>query len=144
VASPEVLAGPHGWAIAGWEQLSINLSAGAEGLRHVLVVLDASGTLISASDSVLYCTGVNGGPPPENIDAPTTVLQMTVGGRFEDDGGFHGTRWQSVAIDRGEEELDWESTPTEPTAEDVDNLRAIVAELIRRQPPAISPQPPSP
>src|SRR5688500_5756145 len=34
VASPEILATPEGAAIAGWEQLTIELSAGAVGLRH--------------------------------------------------------------------------------------------------------------
>ena len=43
VGSPEVLATPEGAAIAGWKQLTVELSAGSAGLRHVLVVLDASG-----------------------------------------------------------------------------------------------------
>ena len=134
VASAEVLAGPTGCAIAGWEQLSINLSAGSEGLRHILVVLDAGGALISASDSVLYCSGMTGGPPPDVDDAPTLVLQMSIGWRFEPDGTFRGTRWQSVAVDRGEEELKWESTHAEPSAEDIAGLRGIVAEMLRREP----------
>ena len=54
VASPEILAEPYGAAIAGWEQLTVELSAGSAGLRHVLVVLDATGQPISASDTVLY------------------------------------------------------------------------------------------
>ena len=135
VASPEVLAGPNGWAVAGWEQLSIHLSAGLGGLRHILVVLDAGGTLLSASDAVLYRTGLSGEPPPEDVDSPATILQMSVGGRFEEDGSFHGTRWQSVAVDRGEEELDWESMPSAPSPADVESLRLLVTEVIRRQPP---------
>jgi hypothetical protein len=136
VASPEVLAGPTGWAVAGWEQLSLHLSAGNDGLRIVLVVLDADGRLLSASDAVLYRTGVKGGPPPAEADEPAMVLQLSVGGRFEDDGSFHGTRWQSVAIEHGgDQEPEWESTPSAPSPEDVDALRTLVAELIRRQPP---------
>lgn len=134
VASAEVLAGPTGWAIAGWEQLSINLSAGSTGLRHMLVLLDADGTVISASDSVLYCSGMSGGPPPDEDDAPTLILQMSIGGRFEPDGTFRGTRWQSVAVDHGEEELKWESTHAEPSGEDIAGLRGIVAEMLRRGP----------
>jgi hypothetical protein len=134
VAPPEVLESKNGWAVAGWEQLSIHLSAGLGGLRHILVVLDAGGTLLSASDAVLYRSGVHGGPPPADVDAPATILQMSVGGRFEEDGSFHGTRWQSVAVDRGEEELDWESTPSAPSPADVESLRLLVAEVIRRQP----------
>lgn len=134
VAPPEVLESKDGWAVAGWEQLSIHLSAGLAGLRHILVVLDASGTLLSASDAVLYRSGLQGGPPPADVDAPATILQMSVGGRFEEDGSFHGTRWQSVAVDRGEEELDWESTPSAPSPADVESLCLLVAEVIRRQP----------
>jgi hypothetical protein len=123
VGSPEVLAGPNGWSIAGWEQLSINLSAGPAGLRSILVLLDATGTLLSASDAVLYCTA----------DDCATSLHLSVGGRFETDGGFHGTRWHSVAVERpGEEEPEWESTPSAPSAEDVESLRALVEEVVRR------------
>ena len=63
VASPELMASPRGAAIAGWEQLVLHLSAGAAGLRTILVVLDADGTLLSASDSVLYRTGANRSAP---------------------------------------------------------------------------------
>jgi hypothetical protein len=131
-----MLAGPTGWAVAGWEQLVLHLSAGADGLRTILVVFDASGTLLSASDAVLYRTGPSGGPTLIDGGAPAVILQMSVGGRFEDDGSFHGTRWHSVAVERGgDEEPEWESTPSAPSAEDVDGLRTVVAELIRRQPP---------
>jgi hypothetical protein len=135
VASAEVLAGPTGWAVAGWEQLVLHLSAGADGLRTILVVLDASGVLLSASDAVLYRTGVSGGPPPADSAAPAVLLQMSVGGRFETDGSFHGTRWHSVAVESGgEEEPEWESTPSAPSADDVEGLQTVVAEMIRRGP----------
>ena len=135
VASAEVLAGPTGWAVAGWEQLVLHLSAGADGLRTILVVLGPDGVLLSASDAVLYRTGASGGAPPAGGEVPAMMLQMSVGGRFEDDGSFHGTRWHSVAAERGDEEPEWESTPSQPSPDDVDGLRAVVAELIRRQPP---------
>jgi hypothetical protein len=134
VAPPEVLAGPNGWAVAGWEQLVLHLSAGAAGSRTIQVVLDAGGTLLSAGDNVLYRTGLSEAAPPPD-DAPALIRHESVGGRFELDGSFHGTRWQSVAVDRGEEELDWESTPSEPSPDDVTGLRTVVTELIRRQPP---------
>ena len=135
VAPPEVLAGPTGSAVAGWEQLVLHLSAGAAGSRTVLVVLDASGTLLSASDSVLYSTGLSGAPqPPE--DPPAMIHVESVGGRFEPDGSFWGTRWHSVAVERGgDEEPEWDSTRSEPSADDVAGLRSVVAELIPRQPP---------
>jgi hypothetical protein len=133
VAPPEVLASPTGWAVAGWEQLVLHLSAGAAGSRTSLVVLDASGTLLSASDGVLYCMGLDGGSPPEEYDAPCLIHQESVGGRFEPDGSFRGTRWRSVAEDPGGvDELAWESARSEPSPADVEGLRRVVAELIRR------------
>jgi hypothetical protein len=133
VASPEVLQGPTGWAIAGWEQLTVNLSAGAAGLRSILVVLDGEGRLLSASDAVLYRTAQDGGRNPPPADTPATILQISVGGRFEPDGSFHGTRWHSVAVQRNvEEDPEWESTPSSPSEDDVEALREVVAEVIGR------------
>jgi hypothetical protein len=125
---------PAAIAVAGWKQLVLHISAGPAGSRTILVVLDADGALLSAGDAVLYRSGLNEpAPPPE--DQPALIRQENVGGRFEPDGSFHGTRWQSLAIDRGEEELEWESTPSEPSVDDVAGLRRVVAEVIRRQPP---------
>jgi hypothetical protein len=129
VASAEVLAGPTGSAIAGWEQLVLQLSAGRAGLRTLLVVLDDTGALLSASDAVLYRTGA---PASVAQTDPGAILQLSIGGRFEEDGSFHGTRWHSVAVERDGEDLQWESTPSEPSPEDVDGLRTLVSELIRR------------
>jgi hypothetical protein len=132
VGSAEQLASPAGSPIAGWEQLSINLSAGAGGLRSVLVVLDGSGALLSGSDAVLYRTA---------DDGRATILHLSVGGRFEPDGSFHGTRWHSVAVERpGDEDPEWESTPSAPSEEDVEGLRALVAEVIRRGESAVRTQ----
>lgn len=100
----------------------------------MLVVLDAGGTLVSAGDAVLYRSGLSDPTPPAE-DAPALIRQESIGGRFEPDGSFHGTRWQSVAIDRGEEELDWESTQSAPSEDDVAGLRLVVAEVLRRQLP---------
>jgi hypothetical protein len=129
VASTETLAGPGASAIAGWEQLVLHLSAGSAGLRTVLVVLDDTGTLLSASDSVLYRTGA---PTGVTQTDPGAILQLSIGGRFEEDGSFHGTRWHSVAVERDGEDPQWESTPSEPSLEDVDGLRTLVEELMRR------------
>jgi hypothetical protein len=135
VASAEVLASPTGYAVAGWEQLVLHLSAGAAGLRNILVVLDADGTLLSASDAVLYRTGPNHAATARGADGQRMILQMSVGGRFEEDGSFHGTRWHSVAVESaGDEDPEWESTPSQPSPDDVDALRTLVEELIRRQP----------
>jgi hypothetical protein len=137
VAPPEVLASPTGWAVAGWEQLVLYLTAGPAGSRVILVVLDAGAALLSASDAVLYRMGLSGGPPPSECDAPAMIRQESIGGRFEPDGSFRGTRWLSVAVESGgDEDPKWESTPSEPSPDDVAGLRVVVAEMIRRRPPA--------
>ncbi|MGE3889018.1 MAG: hypothetical protein AB7H81_21520, partial [Vicinamibacterales bacterium] len=71
IGSPEILASPEGAAIAGWESLTVEMSAGARGLRHVMVTLDASGRPISAADTVLY-----------RDDGE--IRQESIGGRIEE------------------------------------------------------------
>src|SRR5918995_2589902 len=134
VASAEVLASPTGGVLAGWEQIALHLSAGPAGSRSSLVVLDGRGTLLSGSDHVLYCLGLDGGPAPEDPDAPCLIRQESVGGRFEPDGSFRGTRWLSEAEDPGGgvDELEWKMTPSEPSADDVEGLRRVVSDLLRR------------
>lgn len=122
VAPPEILATPHGAAIAGWEQLTVELSAGSAGLRHVLVVLDAAGQPISAGDTVLYSSTVH-------------FYQESIGGRIEQDGTFRGTRWRTVGVESEEgSEPRLESTRSEPTATEIAGIKALVAELLRRRP----------
>lgn len=126
VASPEVLAGPHGAAIAGWEQLTVELTAGAGGLRHVLVVLDAAGKPISASDTVLFRRDL---PQEGRVE----VRQQSVGGRLEPDGSFRGTRWESRTLDSEDaDDPRWEATPSSPGPDDVLAVRALVADVLAR------------
>ncbi|HEX9055335.1 MAG TPA: hypothetical protein VF830_10555 [Gemmatimonadales bacterium] len=121
VAPPEVLPTPAGAAIAGWEQLVLDFSAGGTAMRVVHVVLDGDGRPISASDMVFYRTG------------PAEIRQESVGGRFEADGSFRGTRWLTAGPEPADDEPpDWESTPSEPSAADVAALRALVDEMLRR------------
>jgi hypothetical protein len=131
VAPPEVLAGPTGWAVAGWEQVVLYLSAGPAGSRTIMAVLDGDGALLSGSDGVLFRRGVEGTPPPTDCEAPALIHQEMVGGRFESDGSFHGTHWHSVAVDDGREgDLDWESTPSAPTPADAEALQTLLRDLI--------------
>ena len=131
VASPEILATPHGAAIAGWEQLTVELSAGSAGLRHVMLILDAAGHPIAVSDTVLYrstVSRISGG-------ADVEFYQESLGGRIEQDGSFRGTRWRTVGVETDEEdEPRMESTPAAPSPADIAGIRALVAELLRRQP----------
>jgi hypothetical protein len=138
VGSPEVLATAEAAAIAGWEQLTVELSAGIAGLRHVLVVLDATGQPISASDHVLYWSEVS--KTDQNVDVSSVTAiqaefyQESIGGRFETDGTFRGTRWQTVGEDyRDGSESKMDSTPSEPSAADIAGIKALVAEIMKRQ-----------
>jgi len=138
VAPPEVQSKPEGAAIAGWEQLTIELSAGLAGLRHVLVVLDANGQPISASDHVLYWSEVSRTGQDADTSSAKALsakfYQESIGGRFETDGTFRGTRWQTVGEDYGDgSEPKMDSTPSEPSAADIAGIKALVAEIIRRQ-----------
>lgn len=121
VGTPELLASPEGAAIAGWESLTVEMSAGADGLRHVMVTLDASGRPISAGDTVVYCAGKD-------------IRHENIGGRLEPDGTFHGTRWTTIGVAPAEEDDDPElqSTPSEPTAAEVRGIKALVADVMRR------------
>lgn len=125
VASPELLAQGKADAIAGWQSLTVELSAGADGLRHVMVTLDGSGTPISAGDWVMYAR--------EGPDG-TTYVHENVGGRLEPDGSFRGTRWRSVTFGKpdSEDAEVKESQHTPPTAEDVAAIQALVKELLGR------------
>ena len=135
VAPPEILATPEGAAIAGWEQLTVELSAGSAGLRIAMVVLDASGQPISVSDTVLYRSEFAAGHGADRHPA-IEYYQESVGGRLESDGTFRGTRWRTVGVETADgEEPQLESTPSQPSAADVTGLKALVAEVLRRRPP---------
>jgi hypothetical protein len=135
VAPPEVLATPDGAAIAGWVVVTVDLSAGASGNRVVMVVLDGDGRPISASDMVLHRSTA------PTADGRTEVEYRTesVGGRLEADGSFRGTRWRTVAREiEGEEpeegaEPAIEMTPSPPSDAEADGLRALMADVLRRE-----------
>jgi hypothetical protein len=135
VAPPEVQGRPEGAAIAGWEQLVVDLSAGAAGLRIVMVVLDATGQPISASDAVLHSVRV--GPDDEGSLRVVEHCHENIGGRFDPDGSFRGTRWRTLMAETEEgEPQQLESASSEPSPADVAALKALVAEVLRRQRPA--------
>ena len=97
VASPDVLKLPQAEALAGWQQLTIELSAGREGLRVAMVVLDAAGQPISASDMVMHRI--------ERDNDEVEYVHDNVGGRIEADGRFLGTRWHSVSVESKDGEV---------------------------------------
>lgn len=121
VLPPELANKPGSEAIAGWESLTIYLSDVQSGLRNVLVTLDETGRPISASDAVMYF-------------AEGHAVHENVGGRLEPDGSFKGTRWRSISVEvEGKDDPEVrDSVPCAPSEEDVHNLKALVAEMLRR------------
>jgi hypothetical protein len=131
VASAAQLAGGQAGSIAGWDSISVNLSDPPRGLRHVLVVVDEAGTLLSANDAVLFHREEQRGGDTWNI-----YDHENVGGRFEADGSFNGTRWRSRTEHLGDDDepKSRSATPSTPTPEDVTRLRAVVAWVLARAP----------
>lgn len=124
VAPPEITSKPEGAAIAGWEQLTVELSAQGKGMRHLLVVLDAQGTPISANDMVRYSA---------ELGADHVFFQENVGGRLEADGTFRGTRWRTLGVEgANDEEARLDALPSQPSAAESAALKALVAEILRR------------
>jgi len=104
----------------------LELSAGSAGLRILLVLLDADGRLLSASDHVLFRSEAEG--------RPVQIRQESIGGRFESNGDFRGTFWLVTGPEpAAEEEPQWEMSPREPTTDEVEALRKLVAEIIGRR-----------
>ena len=130
VASPELVASGKADAIAGWDSVSVNLSDVA-GLRHILITLDANDRLLSASDLVLFQR-----TEPRGRDVVTIYDQETVGGRYEEDGSFRGTRWVTHTEQIGDDEAHAHTTslPSPPPAADVAALRAAVDAVLKRAP----------
>jgi hypothetical protein len=117
-------------AVAGWESLVLELSAGSAGLRILQVLRDGQGQLLSASDHVLYRF------PPSDHHTPVLIRQESIGGRFEPDGGFQGTCWLVTGPEPGdEEEPQWEMMPRQPRPEEVAALKELVDEIVRRLAP---------
>ena len=136
VASPELIATGKADAIAGWDSINLHLSAGDAGLRHVQLTVDGDGELLSASDHVLFHR-------TEKRDGVVVNIydHENIGGRYADDGSFHGTRWVTHTEqdeDHADEEPPITSTPSEPTLEDIRALNVLVAEVLRRAPKSAS------
>jgi hypothetical protein len=129
VGTPEVLASPEGAAIAGWQQVTVELTAGRAGLRTLLVVLDATARPIAASDQVLFWS------PGDGPAAPAQVRQESIGGRLGGDGSFTGTCWVVTGPEpQDDEPPQWESTHRPPTAAEIAALQRLVTELLARCP----------
>jgi hypothetical protein len=127
-------APPDQAALAGWQTLTLEIS-GSDGLRIVLVLVDDSGTALSASDHVAYrrAVGPRGEGDPAGNASMYQLEQISIGGRFEPDGSFRGTWWHAVGAEPiAGEEPTLEFTPRTPTPEEIAGLRTIVREVQRR------------
>ena len=131
VASPELVASGKADPIAGWDSISVHLSDVGTGLRHVLITLDANDRLLSASDIVLFER-----KEPRGSDEVTIYDHENVGGRFEEDGSFRGTRWvtHTEQIGGDEEHAQTTSLPSPASPGDATSLRAVVDAVLKRAP----------
>ena len=122
-------------AIAGWDQLTVELSAGRDGLRHLMVDLDETGRPITAGDHVLTIREV----PNESSGALLNEFgHDSLGGRIEADGTFNGTRWHIVRVLAPDEEVREDDPPAEarsgkPTDEEVSAIMELVADILQRE-----------
>lgn len=129
VASAEQLAQGTAGPIAGWQSVTVNLSEPDCGLRHVLITLDETGTLLSAGDHVMMVSQTT-----RDGKTFTVSAHESVGGRYAADGAFNGTRW----ITRIEQEKGADddgvttSTPSKPSDDDIAALNRIVADMMSR------------
>jgi hypothetical protein len=131
VVSAALVASGQADAIAGWDHISVILSDPPRGLRHILITLDESGTLLSANDAVLFHREEQRGGELWNI-----YDHENVGGRFEADGSFRGTRWRSRTEHLGDDDEPnaRSSVPSAPSADDEARLRVLVAWILARAP----------
>jgi hypothetical protein len=128
VIAAELARQTNATALSEWESLSVELTDGNAGLRHVMVMLDGKGRPLSANDLALYRRGLE--------DGRVEVRTESIGGRIEHDGRFFGTRWTSIGYEDRAVEADSgiESTSSEPSDGDVERLLALVRDVVKRRP----------
>jgi hypothetical protein len=127
VASAEMLANGTAGPIAGWQSISVHMSDEL-GSRHVLITIDEHGKLLSAGDHVMRVR-------ESGADGMITISDHeSIGGRYDDSGAFFGTRWiNRIECGVGEEEGKMtNASKSEPSADEVALLNALVEDLMRR------------
>jgi hypothetical protein len=69
-------------------------------------------------------------------DLVTIYDQENVGGRFDEDGSFRGTRWLTHTEQIGDDDENAHTTslPSPPSEQDVASLRAIIDAVMKRAP----------
>jgi hypothetical protein len=129
VASADQIASGTAGPIAGWSSITINLSEPGVGLRHFMVMLDASGKILAAGDHVMVAHEVT----RDGVEL-TISDHESIGGRYEDDGSFRGTRWRTHMEGPADSAEPGESqaTPSAPTDDEIAALTRLVAEVMAR------------
>ena len=106
----------------------MHLSEPSVGLRHLLVTIDENGRMLSAGDHVMLV-----GEP--NAAGIVIYDHHSIGGRYEDDGSFRGTRWATRMERRLDSDVDEgpvESTPSPLTEDEIAALNRVVSDLLTR------------
>jgi hypothetical protein len=131
VAAAEQLASGTAGPIAGWQSVSVNFSEPEFGIRHVQITLDDTGTLLSAGDHVMFVR--------ETADDGAVVTlsdHESIGGRFETDGSFRGTHWQTT-LESDPRDADNSITRSAehrpPTGAEIAALRQLVDDVLKRR-----------
>jgi hypothetical protein len=113
----------------------LSLSAGDNGFRVVTILIDESGRPIGASDGVVYRQEI-ASPGHSNGERTMAWLHESLSGRLEAGSSFRGSRWISTSILGADGTArDGQRNAFEVSDADVEGLRALVAEVLRRLPP---------
>ena len=131
VASAQQIEQGTAGPIAGWQNIIVDLSEPAFGLRHVQITLDANGQLLSGSDHVMFVRETD----PKDDSIATLTEHESVGGRFETDGSFVGTYWKTIleaSADDPDTSITRSAERRTPSEDEVAALRRIIADVLSR------------
>lgn len=131
VASAQQIESGTAGPIAGWINVSVNLSEPDYGLRHVQITLDEHGELLTAGDHVMFVRETT----PDGLTAIVTDHE-SIGGRYEKDGSFRGTCWKTrLRSAPGSDDSETVSAEqSAPTGEQIATLTRIVRDVLSRSP----------
>jgi len=131
VATAEQIASGTASAIQGWHSVRAFVSEPEFGLRHVLITLDQDDRLLSGGDHVMRVLDTT-----SDGSEATLTGHESVGGRFEADGSFLGTYWNTTSeYSPGDETgvtRNAESRP--PSTEEIAALRRLIEDVLGRLP----------
>jgi hypothetical protein len=129
VATAEQIASGTAKAIEGWHSVRVFLSEPEFGLRHLLITLDQDDRLLSGGDHVMFVLETT----PDGSEATLTAHE-SVGGRFETDGSFLGTYWNTTSENSPGEDAGVTRTAERrpPSDEEITKLRGLIEDVLGR------------